>query len=208
MVPSRVRDCNLQKTKIALSVVRRWEIILRENSMRTKLLLGLLFVVGIALVVWANDKIQPLNTKMGLWDMTISSGFSGQMPIPDEVLSKLTPEQQAMIKERMKAAPGSGGVTHAYKTCLTKEKMDNGATFGEDKTCKPTVISSTSSKLVVKVDCQSNGMQGSGTMEYEAVDTENVKGTMHMTMSANGQTRTVNTTIVGKWAGPACGDVK
>jgi len=174
--------------------------------MRTKLL-GVAICV-VAAVLWANDKIQPLNTKLGLWEMTVTTGGMGQMPIPDDVLSKLTPEQQAMVKQRMQAAGGMSGVARTYKSCATKEKMDNGAAFSEDKTCKPTVVTSTSSKIVVNVECESNGMKGNGTIQFEAQDSENIKGTVHMTMNANGQTHTMNSTITGKWVGPACGNVQ
>jgi len=173
--------------------------------MRTRLFLVLMFVVAMA--VWANDKIQPLNTKLGLWEMTVATANMGQMPIPEDVLSKLTPEQQAMVKQRMQAAGGMSGAARTYKSCLTKEKMDSGAAFSEDKTCKPTIITSTGSKFVVNVECDTNGVKGNGTIQFEALDPENVKGTIHMTMTGNGQTRTMDSTVKGKWLAPACGSV-
>jgi len=173
--------------------------------MRTRVPLALMFFVAIA--VWADDKIQPLNTKLGLWEMTVATPSMGQMAIPDDVLSKLTPEQQAMVKQRMQAAGGGPATARTYKSCLTKEKMDKGAAFSEDKTCKQTIVTSTGSKIVVNVECEANGMKSNGTVQFEALDPENIKGTIHMTMTASGQTRAMDSKVTGKWIASSCGNV-
>jgi hypothetical protein len=60
-------------------------------------LLGI--VLLLSLTVMAADKIQPLNVKLGLWETTHTTTTSGQMPIPPEMLAKLTPEQRAKMEE-------------------------------------------------------------------------------------------------------------
>ena len=45
----------------------------------------------------------PLNVKTGEWEATITNETSGQMPIPQEMIDKMTPEQRAKMEAMMKA---------------------------------------------------------------------------------------------------------
>src|SRR5689334_10995600 len=82
-----------------------------------------------AAVLWGADKYQPLNVKLGLWETTSTITTKGQVPVSDEMLSRLTPEQRARVEERMKAQAGDRTTTHTYKSCLTKEKLERGSGF-------------------------------------------------------------------------------
>ncbi|HTE88846.1 MAG TPA: hypothetical protein VK639_07845 [Terriglobales bacterium] len=68
--------------------------------MRT-ILAGLVMLSSVT--VWAADKLQPLNVKTGLWETTTTRITSGEIPIPAEMLARLTPEQRAKMEARMKA---------------------------------------------------------------------------------------------------------
>lgn len=81
--------------------------------MRSRIFLGLVLICAIA--GWAADRIQPLNVKLGLWEMTITTKNSGQMPVPPELLSKLTSEQRARLEERMKAQSSGDSKTRTYR---------------------------------------------------------------------------------------------
>ena len=61
--------------------------------MKTKILSLALF--GAATVVLAAQKIEPLNVKLGLWEMNTTTKSGGEMPISHALLNKLTPEQRA-----------------------------------------------------------------------------------------------------------------
>lgn len=93
-------------------------------------------------------------------------------------------------------------------SCLTEEKLDKAYAFGENKkNCAETIITSTSSKIVAKMECADQGMKSGGTLEFEAISAESVKGTGHMAMSGGNHTMNVNSTYAGKWVGSDCGHV-
>ena len=56
----------------------------------------------------------------------------------------------------------------------------------------------------IHVDCSRNGIKSTGTVNLEAVDSENVKGSMQMTATSGGRTMNMNFTFSAKWIGPAC----
>ncbi len=168
-------------------------------------LLGLVLVLSVA--VMAADKIQPLNVKLGLWETTHTTTRSGEMPIPPEMLAKLTPEQRAKMEERMKANSAGRTTTSTSKSCLTKEKLEKAPFSDREKECSPTILTSTTSKAVVKFTCDMSGMKMSGTINVEALNPESVKGSAQTTASGN-HTMNVNATFTSKWLGPSCGDVQ
>ncbi len=108
------------------------------------ILLGLVLLLSAA--VWAADKIQPLNVKTGLWETTRTTTTSGQMPIPPELLARLTPEQRAKMEERMKANSAEKTRASTSKSCMTKEKLEKAPFSDEQKNCTRTIVRSTSSE--------------------------------------------------------------
>lgn len=174
--------------------------------MRIKLFLAL--IVFSFPVLWATDKITPLNVKEGLWEVTVTHSMSGMpaMPaIPPETLAKMPPEQRARIEAMMKG----GASTDVRKDCVTKEKLDKQTAFSDNrKECTRTVVNSTGSKLEVKLHCEDKQTSSDGTLLLEALGSDSVKGSMHSVTNSNGRTMTMDFTFSSKYLGPACGDVK
>jgi hypothetical protein len=178
-----------------------------EDAMRTTILLGLIFTV--ANPIWAADKAQPLNVKVGLWEVTTTATHSGEMPLPADLLAKLTPEQRAKMEQRMKANSSGSTKSTTRKSCMTKEKLDKGSAFDEDKqNCTRTIVTSSSSKLDMRVQCDEDGVKNDGTFLVEALSSESVKGTVHLTARGGDHTFNMASTFTAKWIGPVCGDVK
>jgi hypothetical protein len=171
-----------------------------------RILIGMMLVSSAA---WAQGKFQPLNVKTGLWESTATSTTSGQMPIPAELLARLTPEQRAKMEARMNANANSAPRTRTFtsKGCETKEKLAE-QPFANQKECKETVLSSTASRIELKVSCDLGDVHSSGTMHIEALSPEAVKGSGQMTSDGGGHSMTINTAFSAKWVGPSCGDVK
>lgn len=166
-------------------------------------------LLTLSVCVCAQDKVQPLNVKLGLWQTTSTFTTTGALPIPAEMLQKLTPEQRARMEERMKSSSGEKTRTTTSKSCLTKEKLDKGFDLGgKEEGCKQTVLSSTSSKADVKVVCQKEGMNSSGALHLEALSTESVKGSGQMSLTGGGHTMNTNTTFTAKWLGATCGNTE
>jgi Protein of unknown function (DUF3617) len=168
---------------------------------------GLILLSAVA--IWAAGTIQPLNVRVGLWETTTTTSMNGALPIPDELLSKLTPEQRARMEERMKASSGEKNRSNTFKNCMTKEKIEKGADFGKDDTkCTRTIITSTSSKAEVHMACDMSGMKGEGTVQVDVLSPESIKGSVHMTVNGGGHTMNSNSTFTSKWIGQACGDIR
>lgn len=175
--------------------------------MRRTILAGLL--VALSVCVLAENKIQPLNIKTGLWESTTSFIMSGTPPIPAEVLAKLTPEQRARMEERMKASNGDKAQTTTDRSCLTKEKLDEDyLALGKKQDCTQNVVTATSSKAEVRFTCQHDNVKLSGIIRVEALNTENVKGSGDTSASDGEHTMKGTTTFTSKWLGADCGDVK
>jgi Protein of unknown function (DUF3617) len=122
-----------------------------------------------------------------------------------EMLDKMTPEQRAKMEAMMKARGTQGPRTTVRKHCVKKEDLDK--PFGnENKSCKPTVVSSSATKQEIHVDCDIAGGKQVGTLKFEAVDSSTVKGSTQMTTSNGGRTMNVNSAFSAKWLGPACAE--
>jgi len=163
------------------------------------------FSLALALVctVACNAQTTPLNVKTGEWESTIASDTSGQLPIPQDMLDKMTPEQRAKMEAMMKARGMQGPRTTVTKHCVKKEDLDK--PFGnENKSCKPTIVTSSATKQEIHMECEMGGGKQVGTLKFEAVDSSTVKGSMQMTASNGGRTMNVNSTFSAKWLGPAC----
>ena len=178
---------------------------------------GLPFAVVDASAAWAQTqnsapptvKLQSLNIKPGLWESTRTMKRTGEMPIPTEMLNRLTPEQRARMEERMKANSGGHTSTVTEKHCITREDLERDRLkIAEAKECTTTVVNSTSTNLKGKMVCETAGMHSTGTLELVAVDSEHVNGSYHSTVDGNDHTMNLEGTWTSKWLGSTCGDVK
>lgn len=145
-----------------------------------------------------------MNVKMGLWEMTSTMSMSGDMPGVD--MSKMTPEQQAQMKAAMSQMANKPETT---KSCLTKEKFENGQMMSERQNCKQTLVANTASAYDVKVECaEKDGTTTNGRFHFEAPTSDTVHGTIETTSVSRGRTMNMKGTITGKWLGADCGAVK
>jgi len=175
--------------------------------MRSQLLLAL--VVFFSLLLWAADKLTPLNIKEGLWEMTVTHSMTGMPAIPPDTLAKMTPEQRARIEATMKQSGMGGPTADVHKECVTKEKLDKQSAFSDNrKECTRTVLNSTGSKLEIKVHCEEKQSSTEATLLLEAVSSDNVKGSMQSVTNTTGRTMNMNFTFSSRYLGPVCGDVK
>jgi Protein of unknown function (DUF3617) len=174
--------------------------------MFARILLGLLVLSP--LVMQSDSTVTPLNVKPGLWEVSVTmTGLPAMPAIPDSVLAQMPPDQRAKIEAIMK------GQANTMKSCVTKDKLEKSEAFrNAPKSCTYTIVSSTGSKLEMKTECTQNGVKMTGNFVVEAVDSENVKGSMHMkasggNTSGGNNAMNMNTTFTEKWLGADCGDV-
>jgi hypothetical protein len=178
-----------------------------EEPMNTRTTLPLAAALFCA-TAWAADPT-PLNVKTGQWESTITSETAGQLPIPQEMLDKLTPEQRAKMEAAMKARSAQGARTNTYKSCLKKEDLDK--PFGSDeqrKSCKQTFVTSSGTRQEIHMECEIGAGKQTGTLKLEALDSGTVKGSMQMVASNGGRSMNVNSSFSSKWLGPVCTESK
>jgi len=175
--------------------------------MRTSVLVSLIFLV--CALTWAADDLKPLDVKLGLWETTSTSQTSGMPPvnIPPDALARMTPDQRAKVEAMMKGQ-GSPRTTTA-KSCMTAEKMKRSEMFYEQKQCTKTVVTSTGSKLELRMHCtMEGGTKADGTVRVERISSESTKGSVQMVSTSGDHTMNMNSTFTSKWLGPDCGEVK
>jgi len=154
-------------------------------------------------------KLQSLNVKPGLWESTRTINRQGALPIPAEMLNRLTPEQRARMEERMKANSAAHTNTTTEKHCVTKEDLERDRLkLAEAKECTTTVLNSTSTSVKAKLVCDQEGMHATGTLELMAADPEHMNGSYHSTVNADGHTMNVEGNWTSKWLGSSCGNVR
>ncbi len=151
----------------------------------------------------AAGKYQPLNVKLGTWETTFTSTVSGAPPVPQEMLDKMTPEQRARFDAAMSKMASGAPRTHTSKTCLTKERLEKDP-FSDRQSCTEKVLTSTSSKMEIEEVCNEENAQSDSKIRLEAIDSENVKGSMQTVVTGSGKTMNVNGTFTSKWVGAAC----
>jgi Protein of unknown function (DUF3617) len=157
-------------------------------------------------VLSAPMRAQSLNVKPGLWEVTATTTTSGMPPMD---LSGLPPDQRAKIEAAMKKQMGDMAKPTVTHECMTKEKIDK-ELFGDkdlDPSCKRTTIAKTPTLQELKVECTGK-QKMTGTMRFEALTPESVKGTVNMIAEGAGQTMNASSTFSAKWLGASCGDVK
>lgn len=173
-------------------------------------------LVGIAalwpLASWAQE-IKPFDAKVGLWETTATTEIGGlpAMPqIPEEALSKMTPAQRAQVEAMMKARGGAGGPkTTTSKSCVTKESLSKALAMGEgEKQCTRKLVSSSSSKQQIHIECERETMKTTGDITLERIDDEHAKMSMVAKSGDNQHPITIKMTGTSKWLSSDCGDVK
>ena len=139
------------------------------------MLLGAISLATTVLV--AADNVQPLNVKTGLWQVTMTSTIQGM------------------------GAPQ----THTYKSCLTKENLNEYAFADPENNCTYKVQSSTGSHMDVSGSCLPNeGGKADFKIQLTAVDSEDVTGTGQLTLA--GPQGVLHGDYAGKskWIGASC----
>ncbi len=169
---------------------------------------ALLVAFGLAIAILSSASAQhpKLNVKLGLWEATTVVQTSGTMPFDT---SGLTEEQRARMAGAMANMQKQMSMPHTIKTCVTEEKLEKDPFENKNhKSCKDTVVSSSTTAYDVKFECDEGGETQSGEWRFEAENPEMVKGTGQMTFERDGHKMTSNTSMTAKWVGAECGNVK
>jgi hypothetical protein len=162
--------------------------------------------VAVTVLAQAADIAMP-NIKPGLWQVTTNPQMSGQLPIPDDQLAKMPPEQRARIEAAVQA---SANKPRVYRECMTPEKIARGFEIdrhGEDSSCQRKVITSSSSELKLHDECTKPEGKSVTDVHFKVKGGEQMNGQITAVITSGTKTMTVNSTVQGKWLGASCGTV-
>jgi Protein of unknown function (DUF3617) len=164
---------------------------------------------AVMVLAYAGDTPQ-LNVKLGLWEIVTHPQVSGNLPITDEQLQKLPPEQRAKFEAAMQAAIARGARPRVFKECMTAEKRSRGFNAGTDqsKNCQTTLVTNTPSEFESHRECSTDDGKQSTSVHFRIAGPNEVSGTVNSLISHGGKTMTVNGTMQGKWLGADCGGIK
>jgi hypothetical protein len=155
-----------------------------------------------ALTLYAADPV-PLKVKTGLWETTITTDLSGLLGPSAEALAKLPPEQRARAEEVLKGARGPRTVT--AQSCLTESSLKEAfrEATAANRSCKNTLTTSTPTLQELKLDCSNQGTAATGTLRIQAIDAENVKGSLQFDTTGTGRGAAAST-FTSRWLGASC----
>lgn len=167
-------------------------------------------VLALTGAVQAADYVKP-NIKPGLWQVTHTPQVKGQMPIPEDQLAKMTPEQRQRVEAALKAGMANAAKPHVYKECMTPEKiaraldLDHG---GQDRSCKRAIVTSSPTELRLHDECARTNGKSVTDVHVQIEGTTRLNGTVDVVMSSGGKTMSVNSKLTGRWLSVDCGAVK
>jgi hypothetical protein len=169
-----------------------------------------------ALLLWpaasrAADKNQPLDVRLGIWEITAVSDVSG-IEIPPEELAKMPPEMRAKAEAALKASTPKGPTTTTRKSCVT-EKLTITSMFGDTakSNCRRTTLTSTASRLDFHEECaDSSEKTSSADLHFEAIDSTHINGSVRSAVGhyGGGQLMRMNLNVNARWLGPDCSELK
>ncbi len=171
---------------------------------------GLVAALGCALIAHAADPVKP-DIRPGLWEVSNHPQVSGQMPLPEERLAKMPPEQRAKVEAAMQAGMAQAVRPRVYKECMTPEKIARGFDIdkhGDSASCQRKVINSSATELQIHEDCTRPDGKTSIDVHFQVAGRVQMTGKITAVMTAGSRTMTMNSTVEGKWIGASCGTVK
>jgi|HubBroStandDraft_4_1064222.scaffolds.fasta_scaffold37204_3 hypothetical protein len=165
--------------------------------------LSLAFTLLCCPAISAADIFQPLNLKPGLWETTRTTEMSGQLP--PEAMAKMPPEQRAKAEEMMKEYAKMFAKPVVSRDCMKKEDFDRPFKLDNlEKSCTKTVLSATSSKQEMRLQCTDGGVKQNVSFRLDVMNSESFKVSTHGTAGDGAGAMGMNFTLTGKWIGPAC----
>ncbi|HEY1335937.1 MAG TPA: DUF3617 domain-containing protein [Bryobacteraceae bacterium] len=176
--------------------------------MKTTILIGAAMLCG-----WTAataQEVKPFDAKPGLWEYTSKAEAMNApaMPqIPEEVLRNMPPERRAQVEAMMKER-AAGPPATTTKVCITRESLSRPLSFGQDKSCTQKVVSASSTKQEIHVECNRGNTNSSGDMTVERVDAEHAKGSGTVKLGQGDKAYSAKMSFTARWMSADCGDVK
>jgi len=158
----------------------------------------------------AADFVTP-DVKLGLWEVRMIPNVSGSIPIPDEQLAGLSPEQRARLEAAMQNGLASAAKPRLYKECMTKDKLSQGFATEQPSaptSCQKKVISSSAHELHIHTDCTQSEGKATVDVRFEISGGTQMTGKIDAVMTSGTRSMQMHSELQGKWLSASCGTVK
>jgi hypothetical protein len=166
---------------------------------------------GLALVCLSMPLLAPaadrLNVKLGLWEVTTVTQMNGVLPMPKELMDKLTPEQRAKIAAEAKAKANASQAPEkdTSRECITQKDLDEPFRSANAEQCVTSVVSTSRTAQEMRIVC-SGEPKGSGVFKVNAPTPETMNGTIDMKVGQGPDAFTMKGKLSGRWLSADCGD--
>lgn len=148
---------------------------------------------------------EKLNVKLGLWEITSLTRFSGMPPLPKDLMDKMTPQQRAEMAAKIKAASEEEPEPEVSSECITQEDLDKPFASANAEECTQTVVRTTRNTQEMRLVCTGK-TKGSGTFRVTTPTPETMTGELDLKVGEGDNIMTLNGKIKGRWLGADCGD--
>jgi Protein of unknown function (DUF3617) len=149
----------------------------------------------------------PPPIKPGLWQMQSTRLVDGQKaPDPTAQMKNLPPETRARMEQMLKQQGVDIGGDGVSRICLSPESFERNAWQGGQNDCKTDFTSRTGNRWTWKSTCTQPPSESEGEAIF--TDPENYTVRHRLKMHRQGQLRTSDMTVTGKWLNADCGDLK
>jgi hypothetical protein len=142
-----------------------------------------------------------LDLKPGSWEVVMATSVAG-LPIPQDALAKMPPDQRAKVEEAMKARAGKVN-TSTMHTCVTKEDLDRGDLMKSERdNCTRKVINQSARRFEVEETCAAPDPSQTH-MTFDSKSSESYTATIERSQGEAGK---VHIELTGHWVETKCAD--
>lgn len=148
---------------------------------------------------------EPLDVKLGLWEITSETRMSGMPPLPRGLLAQMTAEQRAALQAALKAQAAGEPIRDTSQQCVTREDLENPFNGAELEHCERTVVSSSRTRQEFRLVCTGK-RPGEGSFRIDTPTPESMTGEFELKVSdGTDNTMTITSRMEGKWLDGECG---
>ena len=160
-----------------------------------------LALIGLACAASADEK---LDIRTGAWEVTATTQMSG-MPLSDEMLGQMTPEQRAEIQAAMRAETAKGPQTEVTRECITTEDVERPFQSASGEDCKQTIVRTTRTTQEARLVCTGEH-KGEGLLRVNAPNPETMTATLDLRAGDGPDAFTIKSQMKGRWLSAQCED--
>ena len=146
-----------------------------------------------------------LNVKLGLWEITSVTQFSGVVPLPKELTDKMTPEQRSKMAADMKAEAAKGPTRETSRDCITEKDLQQPFSSTNAKDCKQTLVNTTRTSQEARFVCEGE-TKGSGVLKVSTPTPDTMYGVIDLRMGQGADPFVIKGTLSGRWLSEDCGE--